>query len=216
MLEYACSSWNPYTDTDIKCLEQIQKNAALFVCNDYNIATSTLSLVKSESLGWDTLEHRHLFNQSVLFCKFHNNLVNSQTPSPVKSTDKIRSTRSRQLTYCLLQANVSVFNYSSFPRVISVWNLLPYGVVTSSTLSCFRQSVLPAIRSLNAAQVVISYMIPIVYRYVDSYTALFLLVYRGTWLTEVGQDTEAIQDAQVGQDTEASQVPRYTRRKSAV
>ena len=29
-----------------------------------------------------------------------------------------------------------------------------------------------------------SYMIPIVYRYIDSYTALFLLlVYRGTWPT---------------------------------
>ena len=31
-----------------------------------------------------------------------------------------------------------------------------------------------------------SYMIPIVYRYIDCYTALFLLlVYRGTWLTFV-------------------------------
>ena len=44
-LEYASSSWSPYTDTDIKRLEQIQKNAARFVCNDYNIATSTPSLV---------------------------------------------------------------------------------------------------------------------------------------------------------------------------
>ena len=34
-LEYASSSWNPYTDTDIKHLEQIQNNAARFVCNDY-------------------------------------------------------------------------------------------------------------------------------------------------------------------------------------
>ena len=64
-LEYSSSSWNPYTDTDIKRLEQIQKNAARFVCNDYNVATSTFSLVKS--LGWDTLEHKRLFNQSVLF-----------------------------------------------------------------------------------------------------------------------------------------------------
>ena len=63
-LEYASCSWNPYTDTDIKRLEQIQNNAARFVCNDYNIATSTSILVKS--LGWDTLEHRRLFNQSVL------------------------------------------------------------------------------------------------------------------------------------------------------
>ena len=103
-LEYSSSSWNPYTDTDIKRLEQIQKNAARFVCNDYNIATSTFSLVKS--LGWDTLEHKRLFNQSVLFYKFHNNLVNCQTLSPVKSTDKIRSTRSHQLTNCQLQVSV--------------------------------------------------------------------------------------------------------------
>ena len=67
-LEYSSSSWNPYTDTEIKRIEQIQKNAARFVCNDYNIATSTSSLVKS--LGWDTpdtLKHRRLFYQSVLF-----------------------------------------------------------------------------------------------------------------------------------------------------
>ena len=67
-LEYSSSSWNPYTDTEIKRLEQIQKNAARFVCNDYNIATSTSSLVKS--LGWDTpdtLKHTRLFYQSVLF-----------------------------------------------------------------------------------------------------------------------------------------------------
>ena len=63
-LEYASSSWNPYTDTDIKRLEQIENNTARFVCNDYNIAASTSILVKS--LGWDTLEHRRLFNQSVI------------------------------------------------------------------------------------------------------------------------------------------------------
>ena len=147
-LEYASSSWNPYTDSDVKRLEQIQKNAARFVCYNYNITKRTSSLVTS--LGWDTLEYRRLFNQSVLFYKFHNNLVNCQTPSPVKSTDKITSTHgSHQLTYCQLQANVSVFNYSFFPRVTRVWNLLPYGVTSSSTLSCFRGSALPAIRSLK-------------------------------------------------------------------
>ena len=34
-LEYASSSWNPYTDSDVKRLEQIQKNAARFVCYNY-------------------------------------------------------------------------------------------------------------------------------------------------------------------------------------
>ena len=31
-----------------------------------------------------------------------------------------------------------------FAKVIKVWNQLPYGVTSSSTLSCFKQSALPA------------------------------------------------------------------------
>ena len=147
-LEYASSSWNPYTDSDVKRLQQIQKNAARFVCYNYNITKSTSSLVTS--LGWDTLEHRRLFNQSVLFYKFHNNLVNCQTPSPVKSTEKITSTHGISPTYLLpITDKCLSSNYSFFPRVTRVWNLLPYGVTSSSTLSCFRRSALPAIRSLK-------------------------------------------------------------------
>ena len=59
-IEYASSTWNPHTNTDVNRLEQVQKNAARFVCNDYNSATSASALVSS--LGWDTLEHRRLFN----------------------------------------------------------------------------------------------------------------------------------------------------------
>ena len=40
-----------------------------------------------------------------------------------------------------------------------------------------------------------SYRIPIVYRYIDSYSAVFLVVYRGTWLASVSWPT--------------SRVPRY-------
>ena len=35
------------------------------------------------SLGWDTLEHRRLFSQSVLFYKFHNGLVNCPFPDSI-------------------------------------------------------------------------------------------------------------------------------------
>ena len=50
-IEYASSTWNPHINTDVNRLEQVQKNAARFVCNDYNSATSTSALVSS--LGWD-------------------------------------------------------------------------------------------------------------------------------------------------------------------
>ena len=58
-LEYASAAWSPYTDTDVKRLEQTQKSAARFVCGDYKLTTSTTGLVKG--LGWDTLEDRRLF-----------------------------------------------------------------------------------------------------------------------------------------------------------
>ena len=67
-LEYASSSWNPLTDCGVNRIEEVQKNAARFVCNNYKTSTSTSKLVKS--LGWDTLEQRRLLNQAVLFLSF--------------------------------------------------------------------------------------------------------------------------------------------------
>ena len=68
-------------------------------------------------LGWDTLEYRRLFNQSVLFYKFHNNLVNCQTPSPVKSTEKITSTHGISPTYLLpITGKCLSFQLFIFPK----------------------------------------------------------------------------------------------------
>ena len=133
------------TNCDVNRLDQVQKNAARFVCYNYKTSTSTSKLVKS--LGWDTLEQRHLFNQSVLFFKFHNNPVNCNIPESVSCYRKLRTTRRHQLCYQQLD-DVSSFHYFfSQELCIRLWNLLPYGVVSSDTSSSFKQSALPAIRS---------------------------------------------------------------------
>ena len=142
-LEYASSSWNPHADCNVNRLEQVQKNAARFVCNNFKTCANTSKLVKS--LGWKILEQRRLLNQSVLFFQFHNNLPNCNIHR------KSRSTRRHQLCYKHLHAYVLSFNYSFYPpRTIRLRNLLPYEVVTSDTLSCFKQYALPTIRSLKA------------------------------------------------------------------
>ena len=147
-LEYASSSWNPHTNTDVNRLEQVQKNAARFVCNDYNSTTSTSALVSS--LGWDTLKHRRLFNQSARFYKFHNGLVNCKLPDFVTRCSSRSLTRSHQIAYQPPQSNILTHCYSFFPRTLRVWNSLPCEVVTSpSLLDSFRHSALPAIRSLK-------------------------------------------------------------------
>ena len=130
-----------------KSPEQVQKNAARFVCNDYNSATSTSALVSS--LGWDTLEHRRLFNQSVLFYEFHNGLVNCKLPDSVTRCSSRSLTRSHHLAYQRPQSNILTHCYSFFPRTLRVWNSLPCEVVTSPSLDSFRHTALPAIRSLK-------------------------------------------------------------------
>ena len=101
------------------------------------------------SLGWDTLEHRRLFNQSVLFYKFHNGLVNCKLPDSATRCSSRSLTRSHHLTYQRPQSNILTHCYSFFPRTLRVWNSLPCEVVTSPSLDSFRLTALPAIRSLK-------------------------------------------------------------------
>ena len=57
-VEYASEAWIPPTDQDVNKVEQVQKNAARFVCNNYNCCTSSSDLVST--LDWDTLGIRGL------------------------------------------------------------------------------------------------------------------------------------------------------------
>lgn len=145
ILEYAAPVWNPYTDTDVNRIEQVQKNAARFVTNNYNPYVSSSDLVNT--LNWDTLEQRRLNNQTILFYKFHNNLINLNLPESIELSSK--TSRFNSYQYKQLQANISSFNYSFFPRSIRIWNKLPNTVCTSQNVSSFKAAVKPAIRSLK-------------------------------------------------------------------
>ena len=51
---YASLTWTPYTQKDVKGLEQVQKMLK-DLSRDYWRSTSISALIKS--FGWDTLEH---------------------------------------------------------------------------------------------------------------------------------------------------------------
>ena len=78
-VEYASEAWNLHTDQDVNKIEQVQKNAAWFVCNDYDRCTSSSDLVSR--LDWDTLEIRRLAQQASMFYKIR--MVLSAFPFPL-------------------------------------------------------------------------------------------------------------------------------------
>ena len=69
-LEYASAAWNPHDNKLVNKLEQVQKNVACFVTDNYLQSTSFSELVSS--LGWCTLGQRCLLNMAL---KLHLNLL---------------------------------------------------------------------------------------------------------------------------------------------
>ena len=78
-LEYGSEAWNPHANNDVKRLENIQRQAARFVFQDFRRNTSVTPLI--QQLQWDSLQTRRLLNQSVVFYKIQHQLVNITFPS---------------------------------------------------------------------------------------------------------------------------------------
>ena len=124
---------------------EVQKNAARFVTGNYLWSTSSSGLVSS--LGWCTLEQRRLLNMTLLFFKFHNNLIGSQIPPEFAANQ--RYNRRHGLTYRQVQTNLLCYSFSFFPRTIRLWNNLPRVAVNATSFDSFRNAVQKAIPNLK-------------------------------------------------------------------
>ena len=56
ILEYACTVWDPSTDTQMKILEAVQRRAARFVVNRYHNTSSVDAMINR--LEWPSLHQR--------------------------------------------------------------------------------------------------------------------------------------------------------------
>ena len=56
IVEYAATTWAPFTDTETSKIEMVQQRAARFVSNEYRRTSSVTEMIST--LGWDTLQKR--------------------------------------------------------------------------------------------------------------------------------------------------------------
>ena len=126
-------------------IEQVQKNAARFVKNDYNPYTSTSGF--ASSLGWVSLEHRRLLAQTSLFYNIRNRLVNVSFPSCIQENH--RATRFNLNKYKQLNSNFLTYSCSFFPRTVRTWNCLPASVVSAPNIKEFKSSALLCIPNIR-------------------------------------------------------------------
>ena len=129
-LEYASPIWNPSQKTQVKQIEQVQRNAARWVMNQpyspHNPSSVTEMLNK---LKWPSLEQRRVWTDVTLMYK----VVNCLISVPVNyhpTTATVRSARrSHSMKFIPIQTRINAYQNSFFPRTVITWNMIPEPVL---------------------------------------------------------------------------------------
>ena len=58
IVEYAATTWAPFTDTETSKIEMVQRRAARFVSNEYRRTSSVTEMIST--LGWEALQKRRI------------------------------------------------------------------------------------------------------------------------------------------------------------
>ena len=138
-LEYASPIWNPTQKTQVKQLEQVQRNAARWVTNQpYNPHNRTSVTEMINSLKWPSLQQRRVWADVTLMYKVVNCLIAVPVNyHPITAT--IRSTRrSHSMKFIPIQTRINAYQNSFFPRTVTTWNFLPESCITSASLDAFK------------------------------------------------------------------------------
>ena len=138
-LEYGSEAWNPHTNKDVKRLENIQRQAAHFVFQDFRRTTSVTLLIQQLD---GTAFKPDIFStsQNVCFIKSSISLLVSPCFSPHFQHVSSSIRRNNSLCYQQPNSKVDVYAYSLYPRTIRIWNRLPEAihVVCAPSISAFK------------------------------------------------------------------------------
>ncbi len=118
-LEYSAVIWDPYLKKDISKLEQVQRRAARFICNDYRRDSSVTAML--ERLDLPTLTQRRMEKR----LQFMNKIVSGSIAIPADQYLQPGSRRTRSANankFQTVRANTEEYRNSFIPRTIVDWN----------------------------------------------------------------------------------------------
>ena len=140
-LEYAASVWDPHHTSDTNKLEQVQRRAARFVCNNYSPYSSDTQMLSD--LGWQQLKDRRKHIRLALFYKIVHHLIAVPHEDILRKADS-RTRSSHNYKYRTLRSHKDPYKFSFFPRTILDWNPLSADIVHSDTIHIFKNRLYPA------------------------------------------------------------------------
>ena len=140
-LEYAASVWDAHHTSYINKLEQVQRRAARFVCNNYSPYSSVTQMLSD--LGLQQLKDRRKHIRLALSYKIVHHLIAVPHDDILRKADS-RTRSSHNYKYRTLRSYKDPYKFSFFLRTILEWNPLPAGIVHSDTIDIFKNRLHPA------------------------------------------------------------------------
>ena len=134
-MEYASCVWDPYTNTNIKKLEMVQRRAVRFVKRDYDRTSSVTAML--DELGWDTLQERRQQAKATMFYRIVYGLV-CVPSTPFLIPTLVSTTRGHDMKFLVPQSSVNAHKYSFFRSTTRIWNQLPQQAVSAPSLEVYK------------------------------------------------------------------------------
>ena len=136
VMEYACTVCSPHTKKNIQTLETVQRRAARFIKNDYANTSSVTAML--QELELPTLEERRWAIKATMVFKILHNIVCIPADNYYTPITDTRNIRHHQRVKQYASFHVNTFMNSFFPLSINIWNKLPNDVVSTATITDFK------------------------------------------------------------------------------
>jgi hypothetical protein len=133
--EYASTVWDPYTQTNISKLEQVQRRSARYVTGDFRRTSSVTAMLNN--LSWETLQQRREHAKVTIMYRIIYHLIAIPIePYLIKSNSS--QVRGHNMRYLVPHSRILLHKASYFPSTIRLWNALPSNVVAATTIEGFK------------------------------------------------------------------------------
>lgn len=115
-LEYASIIWDPFTKTNINCLERIQRKAMRFIFSKCSRNDSVTELLHSK--GFKPLQMRHKISRLKFLHSFFNGEFLADATRYINLSETRKTRHSHSLTLSPYLARTVLSKHSFFPRTI--------------------------------------------------------------------------------------------------